>query len=237
MSTEENLIVGMCIDESGSMYPHAQATIDGFNAFVDGVRKQPGKTRLSVTKFSDLGPQTPTYREFCVAEKVKDVDALTSATYRPHGNTPLFDAIGTTVTKLERWMAENPGKANWPVQFVIQTDGFENASREYKREQIVELIQRKEADGWKFIYLGADQDEIEAADAGLAMGMSAGSTMSYASADTHSTYAGVVSASAGLRANPSMTSAEVLNETRAEHDKQTAKKKPTEPTSKGTSKT
>lgn len=41
---------------------------------------------------------------------------------------------------------------------VILTDGLENASREYRREQVFDLIMNGEQQGWAFLYLGADHD-------------------------------------------------------------------------------
>lgn len=44
------------------------------------------------------------------------------------------------------------------VLAVILTDGLENASREVSAAQVGEMIRAKEAEGWTFIYLGANQD-------------------------------------------------------------------------------
>jgi hypothetical protein len=57
------------------------------------------------------------------------------------------------------------------------TDGYENASHEYDRDKIYALIKEKEAQGWTFAYLGADQDAWEI---GQQMGIPGASTMAYA---------------------------------------------------------
>jgi len=41
---------------------------------------------------------------------------------------------------------------------VILTDGEENASQEYSRQQVFDLIRQYEQQGWAFLYLGADHD-------------------------------------------------------------------------------
>lgn len=171
----ENIAVGFCLDETGSMGRCRQATIDGFNEFLADTKKQTGKTRLSLTKFSDVGPSKQTFRPVHEAVDIAQVDALTD--YNPHGNTPLFDAIGYTVKKMESWVSAQ--KDDWAVMFVIQTDGEENASREYTREAIFDLIRRKEAEGWRFIYLGVDQDNYAAQAAATAMGMVQDSAFGY----------------------------------------------------------
>lgn len=207
----ENLIVGFCLDESGSMSQIEQATISGFNEYLSDLRSQPGSTLLSLTMFSDRhGPGSSSFREFCVATDVGRVKDLDRRTYTPHGNTPLYDAIGHTVRELEAQI----GDTSDPVLFVIQTDGLENASREWTRERIVDLIQEKEAAGWKFIYLGANQDEMTAERAGAIMGMSVGSTVAYDYGQTRIAYSGVTAASSGLRTNSARTSAETATTVR-----------------------
>ena len=91
--------------------------------------------------------------------------------------TALLDAIGRTIINTEakiKDLEKQPDK----VIFVIITDGQENSSKEYNREQIMKMIQRKENDdNWEFIYLGANQDAIEE---GGSMGFRASSSMTYA---------------------------------------------------------
>ena len=54
--------------------------------------------------------------------------------------------------------------------FAVQTDGQENASREYTREQIFEMIRARERAGdcdvsgepsWEFVFLAANQDATQ----------------------------------------------------------------------------
>ena len=42
--------------------------------------------------------------------------------------------------------------------FVIMTDGLENDSREYNRKNVFGMISKREAQGWAFTYIGANQD-------------------------------------------------------------------------------
>lgn len=71
-----------------------------------------------------------------------------------------------TVKKVDR-------KAAGKVMCVIVTDGLENSSKRVSQEQLQGLIREREADGWTFIYLGANQD---AWDAGATYGFSGGAT-------------------------------------------------------------
>ena len=52
---------------------------------------------------------------------------------------------------------EKPAK----VLFIILTDGKENKSTDFSREQVFEKIAKREKKGWNFIYLGANQDAMQ----------------------------------------------------------------------------
>lgn len=225
----DSIAVGFCLDETGSMGRCWQSTIDGFNEFIGDTKKQQGKTRLSLTKFSDQGSGSPIFRPVYEAVDIKDVGDLNQESYVPSGNTPLFDAIGYTIKKLESWLSEQ--KEKWAVLFVIQTDGIENASREYTREKIFELIRRKENDdGWRFIYLGVDQDEYAAQQHAGAMGMSVGSSYGYNRGETRTATASVGHTVAAFRGSGgTMSSADLSNQTRAETEKRLKKEKPKAP--------
>ncbi|MFS8884848.1 hypothetical protein [Synechococcus sp. H70.2] len=65
------------------------------------------------------------------------VPELTRETYVPRAFTPLLDAIGRGINDLESSLSKL-GEADRParVLMVVVTDGQENASREFRKEQI-----------------------------------------------------------------------------------------------------
>ena len=64
------------------------------------------------------------------------------------------------------------------VIFVIITDGDENTSREYTKEAVNKMIDTlTKEEGWKFLFLAANQDTIAA---GGSIGISASNSMTYA---------------------------------------------------------
>ncbi len=75
------------------------------------------------------------------------------------------------------------------VLIVIITDGYENASREFTKDQILALIKEKEALGWKFVFLGA---EIDSYAVGGAIGMSVGATANYTKGNEQVLYSNLV---------------------------------------------
>lgn len=172
---KKNVMVNFILDETGSMDGCKDATISGFNEYVDNLKRQNGKIRFSLTKFNSEKIDRP-----FIKTPIKDVTHLSNRTYNPANMTPLYDAIGRTVKSLDK----EKGK----VLCVIMTDGEENASKEYKREDIFKMIKRKEKDGWSFVFLGANQDAWKTSQS---LGMYAGNTMSYNTRDTRKTFLNV----------------------------------------------
>ena len=88
----------------------------------------------------------------------KDIPILTNNDYNPNGMTALYDAIGESVNyQLE----QNPKN----VLVVILTDGEENASSKYTKKDIKKLLEKMETEnGWKIMYLGANQDSFKVAN-------------------------------------------------------------------------
>ena len=80
---------------------------------------------------------------------------LTDETYVPGSSTPLYDAMGRTLTKLEK---ELKGDENHSVVVTVITDGYENDSHEYGLAAIKALVEHLKEEGWSFAYMGTDHD-------------------------------------------------------------------------------
>ena len=79
------------------------------------------------------------------------------------GTTALLDAVGSTILNVDQ---KGNVKKGTKVIFVIITDGMENASREFTKTKVKQMISDKqEKYGWDFIYLGANIDAAEEAGA------------------------------------------------------------------------
>ncbi len=136
------------LDRSGSMQECQEATVAGFNQFVREQQDLGGSANLTLVQFDDQ------YEVVHDAIPLPDVPALNCLSFVPRGSTALLDAIGKTINGCAARFRHNK------VIFVILTDGRENMSKEYKREQIRNLIEQREANGWTFVYIGANQDAI-----------------------------------------------------------------------------
>lgn len=143
-------------DMSGSMGHLADDVRGGFNTYVAGLKGKPGSYRLTATLFDQR------YMPLCVDADLATVPELTGDNYSPAGSTALLDAVGRTVGEFET--RAKLGDAD-RVLVVIQTDGQENASREWTWAAVQGLIKDREATGkWSFVYLGAGADTWDQAN-------------------------------------------------------------------------
>ncbi len=151
--------VTLILDETGSMQSCKGAAIAGVNEYLKILRQSPIPVQFTLTLFNSGKLEVRHH-----ATPVTDVPDLMEVTYQPADTTPLYDALGQTLTGAGRDVPHNAKKL-----CVILTDGLENASREYTRDGIVRMIKEWEGNGWTFVYLGADHDAWAAGgDLGIA---------------------------------------------------------------------
>lgn len=148
------LDIYLILDGSGSMRPVQADVVKGVNEFIEEQKEDKKDTgddiRLSLTVFDDQ-----VFEEYLL----EDIDLIQPVTQKDTlkgGSTALFDAIGRTVTRAEA--------DNYPTRklLVIYTDGGENASREYKKDQIRELLERLQDTGlWQIVYMSAELEDFQ----------------------------------------------------------------------------
>ena len=145
------------LDRSGSMGGLESDTIGGYNSMLSKQKKEKtGKVSVTTVLFDDQ------YELLYNQVPIEKVSPMTEKEYYVRGSTALLDAIGKTVMQVKANQDKKEIKDR--VLFVIITDGMENASREYRVEQVKKLIEeRKEKDNWEFLFLGANIDAIGAA--------------------------------------------------------------------------
>lgn len=180
-TSEKQTNVIFIIDESGSMAPTASDVRGGFNTYVEKLKGDGNKYSLTAIKFGSK--VRPLFENLALNE----VPKLTEENYMPLDSTALYDAIGhgLAVAK-EQWGNDTKPHGGNPVIMIIMTDGFENASRECKKDMIIaEIKKREDAGNWTFVYLGADQDAWSLASD---LGFAKGNVMSYASSNTVQTF-------------------------------------------------
>ena len=140
--TEMDLV--FLLDRSGSMRGLESDTIDGYNSLLESQKNN--NVKVTTILFDHQ------YEILTNRIDIKEAKKLDDQTYFVRGCTALLDAIGKTIEELDK---QNPKK----VLFVITTDGEENASQKYNKNQIRELI--KGHNNWEFMYIGADIDSYK----------------------------------------------------------------------------
>ncbi len=184
------VLVNVVLDRSGSMSSCAPGTISGYNEYLKGLRADTAaKYNVTLIQFDSpsLGPELTVSYEDTPLESCPD---LNDKTYFPRGMTPLYDAVGECIRRVK-----SNGRA---VMTVIVTDGMENASKEFTQEKIKEFIKQKEAEGWKFIFLGANIDSYQV---GGNMGVAASNIANYTTGNEAALYASVGEATRGYAQN------------------------------------
>lgn len=181
------------LDRSGSMAMLAQEAIGGFNRFLRDQKQVPGEARMTTILFDDQ------YQCLYEGKHLVDAKQLTPDVYYARGMTALLDAIGKTLNDqgkrihVDQWAEK--------VIVLVITDGLENASKEYSLAQVRQMIMHAEANGWSFVYLGANQDAFQV---GAGLGINAQHTHNYTATamGTQSAYATASATTRSLRSQP-----------------------------------
>lgn len=139
---DQDLDLIFLIDRSGSMHGSEDDTIGSFNSFIEKERIKEFNTNVTTILFDHE------YEVLYKRKSINDVKELTREEYFVRGSTALLDAIGRTITTLDKEIDNK-------VLFVIMTDGMENSSIEFSKAQIKNMIENHT---WEFIFIGANID-------------------------------------------------------------------------------
>lgn len=155
----EEMDIIFLLDRSGSMSGTEEDTIGGYNSYLEGQKKNNVKitTILFDDRYEMINERTP----------IKNINKLTRDAYFVRGSTALLDAIGKSINYID-------SKKSKKALFIITTDGYENASREYTKDKIKSMI--KSHDNYEFMYIGADIDSYAE---GTSLGISKNNISSY----------------------------------------------------------
>lgn len=177
----------MLLDETGSMQGIREETVKGVNEYIQSLRVDKGDDVVFTLVKFDSNHYTPMYE----ATPIKDVKDLTLADYNPSAMTNLFDSIGRLITTADEGAAD-------AILCIIMTDGEENYSKEYSRNDIKKLVEQKEKQdkSWAFTFLGAD---IDAYAASKGSGIATASTVSYNKGDTAEAFGLVTNSTENFR--------------------------------------
>lgn len=203
-------VVHVLLDSSGSMEAVRDSTISGYNEYVNSLKKDGGKFKFSLTTFDSdyVGLRLNKVHENVY---VDDVPELTRKTFVPNGMTPLYDAFCTV-------LKDAKSKKDEKHLFVVLTDGDENTSREYTRDDMKKLKAEYEDKGnWTFVYLGANQDAIETAKS-FGYSASNASNFNATSVGTKTAFSSLSVATRSMSASPLMATSAYFTRTQQEEN-------------------
>ena len=148
-----NLII---VDESGSMSVIRKQAFTGMNETLSTVRNMQEKfpdTEQHVTLVTFDSDHMKWHYNDALA---KDTHDLTWKAYNPCAATPLYDAIGKTVSALNAQAGKDDN-----VLVTIITDGYENCSEEWTLKMVRQLIEKLKEQNWTFTLIGTDNLDVE----------------------------------------------------------------------------
>ena len=156
-----NLII---VDESGSMSHLREATLSGINETISSIRsaqEEFAKTQehtLTLVTF-DSGANRPDVRTMIDNQPITQI--IEFKDYMPNGCTPLYDAMGKSLTTLHNRIKDDKDAS---AVVTVLTDGLENASREWNAAGLRRLIEQLKEEGWSFAYMGSAHNVKEVTD-------------------------------------------------------------------------
>jgi Mg-chelatase subunit ChlD len=155
MSSTTPVHISVVLDRSGSMASIADDVVGGFNSFIAEQRRQEGEARVTLVQFDSGDP----FEVLIDGDDIARVPDLDPVRYMPRGNTPLWDAVGRMIARIDNEILIR-ADAGQPIEdqlMLIVTDGFENASREFDGQTLANLIEARKNRSWTFVFLGSDQ--------------------------------------------------------------------------------
>ena len=148
-----NLII---VDESGSMSVIHKQAFAGMNETLETVRQMQKKypdqeQRVTLVTFDTS--HTTWHYDNTPASMTRN---LKWEAYNPYGGTPLYDAMGKAISKVNAQVAEDDN-----VLVTVITDGEENSSVEWTLKMIRSMIEKLKKQNWTFTLSGTDNLDVE----------------------------------------------------------------------------
>jgi len=187
--------IAMVIDRSGSMSSCWSDVKGGYAEIVKTNKEAEGKCTFTVAAFDT---------SYTLLEDFTDVKAVKSElSVYPAGGTALLDAIGRTINSVGARLAQMAEKDHpMKVLVVIQTDGEENASREFNSAQIKALIEKQtEVYKWEFQFIGASEISVTEA---VNWGIKGANVSTYNTNNSAATFSNLGTKMRSMRSAPTM---------------------------------
>lgn len=148
-----NLII---VDESGSMSLIERQALAGLNETLATVRRMQDNAPAVEQRVTLLTFNSEHTHHVFDNTPARHTHPIRPGEYRPSGATPLYDAIGQGVSKVNAQTCVTD-----VVLVTIITDGEENSSREYDLHMVKQLIEKMKQQRWTFTFIGTDNLDVK----------------------------------------------------------------------------
>lgn len=141
----------LVLDRSASMREMQQHIISGFNKFILEQKEYSLSTNITFSIFNRVN--NILLNRVSLSEIRNNF--LSIDNYRPCGSTSLFDSVAATIKEVNNTFDHDPYKK---ALVILITDGEDNSSETYKRQQIQDLVKfYKNTFNWHFILASTNQ--------------------------------------------------------------------------------
>ena len=166
-TTDENVEVTkiynlVILDRSGSMMPLREVAVQGYNETLDVIRAAQQQYNLEQQNLVTLTLFNHLVTDVYDCDTVQNLPNLLMQDYQPDGMTAMYDAIGLSLTKLQRKLNK---LENATAVVTIISDGLENASHIYSLDRVAKLIDSMKNQGVMFVFMGTNQNVQQTAEA------------------------------------------------------------------------
>lgn len=148
-----NLVI---VDESGSMSVIHKEALAGINETIATCQKMQKAHPELEQRITLISFDSQSFKVHYDNVNADMVCPLNMEQYSPRAATPLYDAIGMGIAKLNAQT-----KIEDHVLVTIITDGEENCSKEYDLKMVKTLIEKLKRQGWTFTLIGTDNLDVE----------------------------------------------------------------------------
>lgn len=146
----------MIVDKSGSMNSVKEQTLMGLNETIRTVKRSEETHPEMEQRITLITFESEEKRYVFDNVPAANVRPLTEDDYKPKGSTPLYDAIGMGISRLNGQVRPEDH-----VLVTIITDGEENSSFIYNRRKVRRLIKKLKEQNWTFTLIGADDLNVK----------------------------------------------------------------------------
>lgn len=148
-----NLVI---VDESGSMSVIHKQALAGINETITTCQKMQKTHPEMEQRITLITFDSNHFKLHYDNVNADEASPLTMKEYNPRAATPLYDAIGKGIAKMN---AQTDIDDN--VLVTIITDGEENCSEEYNLKMVKTLIEKLKKQGWTFTLIGTDDLDVQ----------------------------------------------------------------------------